>query len=589
MKYISTLFPATLLLLASASCEDSFLDRYPKDSTNSKVFFSTGSDLQLYTDQFYTILPEASELYGEVSDEVATTNLPPEVMGTRTITSGDEYWNWDMLRHINYFLEHSHQCDEIEERRHYEGVAYFFRAYFYFEKIKKFGDVPWYDHPVGSSDTKQLNKPRDSRKSVTENIIADLNKAIDRLPDGHSTYTINRWTALALKSRVCLFEGTFRKYHQLGDSEELLRECAEASFELMSNGGYALYKTGTQPYRDLFASNDSETGEIILSRRYSAALGLSHNATSYTVSFTQGSPGFTKRFVNKYLNADGTRFTDKADYTTLSLHEEMTDRDPRMSQTVFKPGTYIRKGENNVSKFSMKVSITGYQIIKYAMESKYDVYNSSECDMPLFRLAECYLNYAEAKAELGEITQEDLDCSINLIRERAGMPHLHLDDANAHPDSYMLSLYPNTTRSSHTGIISEIRRERDIELVLEGFRYYDLMRWKEGAALTQPYHGQSFDGEGQYDLDGDGKTDLVIWEKDRPLVFGAEYLQIGKDITLTEGDRGSLLIQGTQANPSGSRTFREDRDYLYPIPINDRILTNGALEQNPGWDDKLSF
>ena len=226
MKYISTLFPATLLLLAFASCEDSFLDRYPKDSTNSKVFFSTGSDLQLYTDQFYTILPEASELYGEVSDEVATTNLPPEVMGTRTITSGDEYWNWDMLRHINYFLEHSHQCDEIEERRHYEGVAYFFRAYFYFEKIKKFGDVPWYDHPVGSSDTKQLNKPRDSRKSVTENIIADLNKAIDMLPDGHSTYTINRWTALALKSRICLFEGTFRKYHQLGDSEELLRECA---------------------------------------------------------------------------------------------------------------------------------------------------------------------------------------------------------------------------------------------------------------------------------------------------------------------------------------------------------------------------
>ena len=165
------------LLFISTACDDC-LDRYPKDSTNSKVFFATGSDLKLYTDQFYMILPDASDLYGELSDEVITTNLPPEVMGTRNITSGDEYWTWDMLRHINYFLQHSSQCDDVEERNHYEGIAYFFRAFFYFDKVKRFGDVPWYDQPIGSSEDELLNKSRDSRELVVGNIIGDLDNAI---------------------------------------------------------------------------------------------------------------------------------------------------------------------------------------------------------------------------------------------------------------------------------------------------------------------------------------------------------------------------------------------------------------------------
>ncbi len=576
------------LLFISTACDDC-LDRYPKDSTNSKVFFATGSDLKLYTDQFYMILPDASDLYGELSDEVITTNLPPEVMGTRNITSGDEYWTWDMLRHINYFLQHSSQCDDVEERNHYEGIAYFFRAFFYFDKVKRFGDVPWYDQPIGSSEDELLNKSRDSRELVVGNIIGDLDNAIRLLPGESTTYTVNKWTALALKSRVCLFEGTYHKYHGIGSGEELLQKCAEASLELMNKGGYTLYKAGEEPYRTLFASNHSDTKEVILSRRYNASLGLFHNATSYTVSFTQGSPGFTKRFVNQYLTIDGSRFTDISCYDTLSLHDEMTDRDPRMSQTIFKPGVYVRKGETSLSKFSMKTSVTGYQIIKYVMESKYDVYNSSECDMPLFRLGEVYLNYAEAKAELGTITQNDIDISVNRLRDRVGMPHLNLGDANAHPDTYMKALYPNVIPGDQLGVILEIRRERDIELVLEGFRYSDLMRWKEGAALMQPFHGQSFNGEGLYDLDGDGKTDLVVWKTNRLLVFGAEYLQIGKDITLSQETHGCLLIHGSVDNPSGGRTFREDRDYLYPIPVNDRILTNGTLKQNSGWDDKLDL
>lgn len=575
-------------LFVFGSCDDC-LDRYPKDSTNSKVFFATGSDLKLYTDQFYTILPEASDLYGELSDEVVTTNLPLEVMGTRNITSGEEFWKWDMLRHINYFLQHSSQCNDMQERNHYEGVAYFFRAFFYFDKVKHFGDVPWYDQPIGSGDTELLNKPRDNRALVVDNIMEDLDNAIRLLPEKHTTYTVNKWTALALKSRICLFEGTFRKYHGLDGGEDLLKKCVEASLDLMNNGGYTLYNEGQEPYRDLFANNHSNGKEIILSRRYNASLGLFHNATSYTVSFTQGSPGFTKRFINQYLNADGSRFTDIPYYDTFSLHAEMTGRDPRMSQTVFRPGTYIRRGETNLAKFSMKTSITGYQIIKYAMESKYDVYNSSECDMPLFRLGEIYLNYAEAKAELGIMTQNDIDISVNMLRDRVGMAHLKLSEANAHPDLYMMELYPNVIQNDWMGIVLEVRRERDIELVLEGFRYYDLMRWREGTALVQPFHGQSFSGEGLYDLDGDGKTDLVVWKTNRPLVFGAEYLQIGKDITLSQETHGHLLIHGTINNPSGSRSFREDRDYFYPIPVNDRILSGGVLKQNPGWDDKLDL
>lgn len=584
------IFAIAILAVVLTSCEDP-LNKYPRDSVSSATYFKTENDLKLYSNRFYTILPTASSMFSEVSDEIVTVTLSDEYRGTRAIPTEGGGWDFTMLRHINYMLEHVKQCDDEKARTQYTGVALFFRAYFYYKMVTRFGDVPWYDHTLGNGDKEELNKPRDSRQTVIANVINDLDKAIEYLPDEHMDYRVTKWTAMALKSRVCLFEGTWRKYHGMTGGDDLLQTCVTVSKQLMEGSGYQLYDAGTAPYRSLFARNVTESSEVILSRSYDASLKQTHNATRFGMNDT-GRPGFTKRLLNKYLMKDGTRYTDLPGYDTISIGSEMANRDPRMEQTVLRPGYYYRPGDTQPYSYTYTRSMSGYQIVKYVMGAEYDVNNTSENDMPLFRLAEIYLNYAEAKAELGTFTQADADISINKLRDRVHMPHMDVADATANPCPYMESLYPNVN-PSNKGVILEIRRERDIELVMEGFRWNDLMRWKEGQSFTQPIYGMSFPGEGFVDYQMDGLPDLCVWKDTQPFMFGVEYLHIGTGgecVSLHHNnENGSILIHGTLENPSGGRKFDEEKDYLYPIPIQERILTEGALTQNPGWKDGLSF
>src|SRR5690606_31881723 len=293
-------------------------------------------------------------------------------------------------------------------------------------------------------------------------------------------YRINKWTALALKSRAALFEGTFRKYHGIEGAEAYLNLCVQASEELIDNGGYSLYTTGAQPYRDLFATPNARGQEIILARDYDKGLNLVHSVQNATNSSTMGRPGLSKSFVNTYLTTGGLRFTDRLDYNTLEFVQEMQNRDPRLAQTIRTPG-YTRIGGGAAAP-NLSFSVTGYHLIKYSMEQIYDAYNSSINDIPLFRIADTYLNFAEAKAELGTLTQPDLNKSVNLLRARVSMPMLNLEQANANPDPYLLSENTGFSNVSgaNQGVILEIRRERGVELVMEGHRYYDIMRWKAG-------------------------------------------------------------------------------------------------------------
>src|SRR5690606_5154265 len=195
------------------------------------------------------------------------------------------------------------------------------------------------------------------------------------------------------------------------------------------------------------------------------------------------------------------------------------------------------------------------------------------------RTAEVYLNYAEAKAELGSTDQSDFDISIKPIRDRVNMPTIQVDQANNNPDSYLLAAatgYPkvSTINTVNKGLILEIRRERTIELLMEGFRYYDIMRWGEGKAFEQPFLGIYIAGPGVYDLDKDGKDDVCFYTGSRPSVTVPLFLELGKQIELSEGTKGNILVHGLI-----EREWKEDRDYLYPIPIQERSLTNGAITQ----------
>lgn len=589
-KYIG----AAACLLSLAACTP--MDQFPEDSIVPENYFNTEAELKQYTNSFYTLMPEMSTFswYEECSEHVVRNIPANELLGTRALPTkaSDVGWTWTKLRDINYFLQYSHRCKDEEVRKHYEGVAYFFRAWFYYEMLVKFGEVPIYDEPVGSSDTEKLRKPRNSREEVIQHILADCDMAFECLPKTRNATEVCAWTALALKSRAALFEGTFRKYHD-GDPfnpshlpwEELLKTCAEASKQLFDNGGYKLFATGTDPYRTMFNTSTANADEYIWARISSDKAGKMHNANDQ--SMNKG-VSLTKRFVMLYLNSDGTRFTDRDDWQTVGYVEECTNRDPRMAQTVLCPG-YKQKGSAAVSIPNFTSTKGGYQFIKYVTATTENSFDHTSSALPIFRLAEIYLNYAEALAELGTLTQNDLDISVNKLRARAKMPALSMADANANPDKVLMSEewgYPNVTKSANTGVILEIRRERLVEMALELTHYNDILRWKEGKVYEKPFYGMYFPAPGNYDMNGDGKDDICIYDGKKPTGTGLKFYKIGTDIVFSEGDHGFSI----RLNEAGlERNWNEQKDYLYGIPTAERSLTGGALTQNPGWIDNLTF
>ena len=571
--------------IACISCED-MLDYQPKDRLSPDTYFRTETDCELWTNNYYTVFPSAEGIYSEPYDVIVRDVLADEISGVRKPMPTDGNWNWEKLREMNFFLSRASQVEDESVRLEYEGLTRFFRAYFYFEKVKRYGDVPWVDRPLGS-DEEELYKGRDSRESVMEKVMEDVDFAIANLPEVQNVYRVTRWTARALKSRIALFEGTFRKYHGLDGYEEFLQACVNAS-EPFLTGPYSIYTSGSTPYQDLFTSQNAIGTEIILARAYTSAIsGMTHDVNGHLTGATMGRPGMTRNVVNMYLMRDGSRYTDQADYATKTFVEECKNRDLRMAQTLRTPG-YKRIGGSKELAPDLSRSTTGYQLIKYLTEEKYDANKASTNDMPLFRLAEVLLNYAEAKAELGTLKQADLDNTIRPLRVRAGLPDLDMEEANANPDPYLASSetgYANVT-GANKGVILEIRRERTLETPMEGLRYWDIMRWKEGKRFEKPIEGLYFPGTGEYDLDGNGSVDVCIYDTEKAPGNSADilYLKLGSDIVLSGETSGNVLAHSTQ-----QRIWNEERDYLYPIPTDDRVLTQGAISQNPGWNDGLPF
>ena len=581
-----------MLCLSVVSLSACDITLYPEDKVTPGTYFRNENDLQLFTNNFYTSLPSATDIYADEADIIINPALDDKISGQRIIPETGGGWSWTTLRQINYYLENSHRCDDQAVRKHYDGIARFFRALFYYEKVKRFGDVPWYDVVVGSGDKELLNKPRDSRKYVMEKVLEDLDYAIANISETKDVYRITKWAALALKSRVMLFEGTFRKYHNLGDWEVCLQESVKASEELIKDGGYNLFSKGTTPYADLFMTlNATETSsEIILARDYNNTVSIRHSVQNYTKSPTAGCTGVTRRLVDAYLMKDGSFHTARANYDKLGFVAECKDRDPRMAQTLRTPGYAIDGVSTPADLASMKL---GYQLRKYYINVQYDGF--SEVDMPVFRLAEIYLNLAEAKAELGTITDADLENTVNKLRARVGVTGKLTTAATVEP--WIANCYPTlkALNPSNLGVILEIRRERTVELVMEGFRYWDIMRWKEGKVFEEEFLGMYIAGAGQIDVDGDAKGDFnIITKGNSGVSIAGKDLKVGENLTLVipgatseyNGESGFLTVHRQDVM---QRQWREERDYYYPIPTKERVLTNGVLTQNPGWDDGLGI
>lgn len=583
-NYIHKIFLVVIASMTLGSCD---LDQFPQDVLSPENTFKTETELKYYINGLLPMMSsyvEGSIL--EKADNGVYPELPDYMTGKRSSKVSAGSWNWTNLRKINVFFQYSSNCTDKVVREKYEGIAHCLRAYFYYDKLKTFGGVPWYEDVLPDSGP-ELYKARDTRDFIAEKILEEIDMAIKMAPDEIKLNEVTRWTALAVKSRFCLFEGTFRKYHGLDNAEKYLEECVKASEELMESGKYSIDNTGGKnvAYRDLFAqpaTGDASTTEVILARSYSIGLGIRHN-TNYTINNISGKQmGLNKTLIDSYLMTDGTRFTDIAGYEKMTLVEECKNRDPRLAQTIRTPN-FIRVGATAPDIENMRKAMIyarGYMPIKYLQSAAHDAQTQNDNDIIAYRYAEVLLNFAEAKAELGTLTQTDLNNSIKLIRQRVGMPNLIMADANSSPCPYMAAQYPNV-EGTNKGVILEIRRERRIELVMEGLRYDDVMRYKAGHLFVEPFKGAyvpkvtTYLG---YSLTTDDNNDFWFYTAgNKPAgAVDANSLEIGKNVF--QNNEGYIILSN-----HGQKVWDEAKDYLAPIP-SDELVKNKNLEQNPNWD-----
>ncbi len=572
-------------LLLNVSCSKDFLERYPLDELSPQDYFLNANDLKLYANRFYILLPSHGGYGGGTfwSDQ-NSDNLVPAVpdkrlSGIRTIPSTGEGWNWSDIRQANYFLDHCYEnLQDTLNCNVYIAEVKFFKAFLYFDKLKTFGGVPWFTMAL-STNSPQLFNPRDSRQVVADSIVACLDFAIDNLkPMSKSEpFRVNQETALLLKARICLYEGTWEKYHQGSpfgvqgeDGKRFIQMAADASSRLMQMGTCHLY-TGPagKEYWSLFNQLDyTGNPEVLMWRKYDVGLGITHYLGQY-LPFAAGDIGITKSFIDDYLCTDGKPISVSPFFMGYdSILLEAQNRDPRMAQSVFLPGDdqtinpppgaevlkYSKPSIDGVGQFR---ATTGYCIYK-GVNPDYSQETGAGGTMAsiIFRYTEALLVYAEAKAELGTITQADIDITVNAIRDRVGMIHLDMAGITTDPQWDFPELSP---------LINEIRRERRIELSFEATRWDDLARW--GAAhliVNQRPKGIKYIGSNLEDTyyNFDGKPSIVIGEN------------IFADPDGFIDPYQSILPQGFGFDPG--------RDYLSPIP-SDELTLNQNLVQNPGW------
>jgi len=533
-----------------------YVDVNNPDSEVDPSYWKSENSVRSYNWEFYNLFPgfgNGSSLNGDFyfptlnDDEASPTlyNFP----ATPAASNGD--WFFGYIRKANIMLERIDGIPMADEaRNHWKGVARFFRALQYFKLVQEFGRMPRFSHSLDISNSTEIYKPLDTHQLVMDSVLADLNFAVANLRQVDQPNTINKDVANALLSRVALYEGTYRKYHtelNMPDADKYLTACMTASQALMT-GTYALDKSYQTAYN---SDNLASDKEMILYKRYEPAI-LQHSLIAYLYSSTAMS-GLTRSAVESYLCRDGLPIGLSPMYQgDATMSNAMANRDPRLYITIDSSYLYYKGHVKN-----SLTSSTGYRPIKYLPDSNKlktipTGIGTNYTDAPLFWLAEIYLNYAEAAAELDQmgkytLTQTDLDNTINKLRDRAGTAHMTL----AGPQD------PGFTDPKKDAdvpsLIWEVRRERRVELMMDGFRYNDLMRWKKGTYLD-------------YSLDPNG-------------YLGAKVPSNGTVILNPDGYISPYKLPVT-------RTFTDPRNYLSNIPTSQILLYPASIQQsmqNPGW------
>ncbi|HEY9560012.1 MAG TPA: RagB/SusD family nutrient uptake outer membrane protein [Anseongella sp.] len=529
----------SVVLAAMLSACESVLDKTPIDTISSENFWQTEEDFRFAANDLYTYLSlDVTRPNWSVDYFQRGTNAVSS--GTHVVSNTDPEWNsaYQGIRRANEILEFIEEAPISQAAKdRYGAEAKFFRGYLYFNLLQRFGGVPAI-LTLLDFESKELTSSRASREETMAQIIADLQDAAALLPKkselpAEDAGRVTRGAALGMLSRAALFEGTMQKYHDLGNPVPYLETARSAALDFINEGEYPLI----DDFSRIYSEDNENHSEIVLVKWFKENVTGTSPLGRGLIIDLQIAP--TKYLADAFLCTDGLPIENSSlfqGYNTLD--SEFENRDPRMDHTLWRPGTDYG-GTPLLPDF--RISSTGYYLKKpgdvKALEVTF-VYT----DQILMRSAEILLNFAEASYELnGSISDGDLDISINALRQRVGMPPLTIAFVSgANPAGVQLDM------------LEEIRRERRIELAGEGFRYYDLIRWKTAEAeLPRPVLGIKFH------------------ESDFP------GLVVGEDIILNED--GFVLAQ-----TAASRSFEAPKHYLFPIPLGE-IALNGNLEQNPGW------
>ena len=558
MKHIFILFTIVLLL---AGCTKK-LDLYPLDSISQATFWKSASEFKLAANNLYNSLSQY-QLTGDLESDIAYDVDNAISSGTYVVNETDDNWNtpYYYIRRCNTIIasaENSAVSTDAEVIR-FVAEAKFFRAWNYWMLFRLYGGVPIIKEALDIN-SELLYNARATRKETVDFILQDLSDAAENLPlksalSSADVGRIAKGTAFALKSRIALFEGTWNKYRGSSDVNVYLDQAIESASNVINSNQYSLYSgSGADSYRYLFIEKGDDSPESILDDRYE--VNVRGQGMSWTV--LQGYLA-TKKLADMYLCNDGLPISKSPLFKGYDTRiSEFQNRDSRMIMTLLIPGSLAewKLFPDKIDSwpfFPQRNSNTGYITNKYRSEDRYGNTTQQQqhgFDTHIIRYAEVLLSFAEATYEKnGSISDADLNKSINIIRNRVGMIPL----SNAFVTSNGLDMK------------QEIRRERTIELALEGYRYDDLRRWKTAEIeMPQAIRGIKIVGS--------------QWGTDQIILSDIDKNPYSKAAYQSNADPSGFLI----VEPAEGRNFDPAKHYLRPIPTKE-ILINNKLEQNPNW------
>lgn len=606
MKHINKIFFIIVIIVISYGCKKSFLDLQPKDQLSIETTFAAYEPIKLYAWQFYEVFPGYA---GSVTNSEINSD-----MGAFSFLNGESPWIWQTMivptsssdyttpfkniRAINLLLDNVDNAAMTDaEKKHWRSVGYFFKAFNYADLVNKYGDITWVENSLKDDDQATLFGPRTPRNEVTQKILDMLTYAETNIkPAGDGANTINVNVVRALISRFGLTEGTWRKYHGITDAAKYLQASADASQKLV-----AAFPNIIPNYWEVFNSASLAGKPGILLYKLYEKDQVTHTASTFPKS-SSGRWDITRKAMDMYLMKDGqTRWTSPLFQGDDTPFKEFRDRDIRLYFTTPPPykvnapgsirtftftanpeeqeffpvlenltpgdeskrlpmrnwnGFVVRKTphfQDNNDGQPYNVTFTGYQLMKFASRLNEGISSADINDAPIFRIEEVMLNYAEAMFELGGFTQTICNATINKLRARGKVAGLNIAAIIADPKR----------DPSVDPVLWEIRRERTIELMGEGFRFDDLRRWKKMDYATERKLGMFLTvkaGTTQTLNCGEVPPNTV------PTLGGR-----------TVGSSGYVAYEGIPPTPFKSYY------YLYPIPSNEVVITNDAVKQNPGW------